>query len=47
MKFGLSKAVYYRQNGGGRDTYIQTDNGGLNIPRDPNYRDVGKPSSYF
>ena len=44
MKFGMSKAVYYKQNGGGRDSYISVNNGGLNIPRDPNYRDVGKKS---
>ena len=35
MEYGLSKAVYYRQNGTGRDTYIMHDNGGLNIPREP------------
>ena len=42
MEFGLSKAVYYRQNGTGRDTYIAHDNGGLNIPREPQIFDVGK-----
>ena len=35
MLYGLSKAVYYRHNGEGRDTYISFNNGGLNIPWDP------------
>ena len=32
MRYGTAKAVYYRQNGEGRDTYIMNNNGGLNIP---------------
>ena len=39
--YGLAKAVYYRQNGEGRDTYIMNNNGGLNIPREPQVIEIG------
>ena len=41
MQYGTSKAVYYRQNGEGRDTYISSNNGGLNVPREPNLIEIG------
>ena len=41
-QIGLSKAVYYAQNGTGRDSYIYSNNGGLNRPFEENIYEVGK-----
>ena len=38
---GMAKPIYYPSNGTGRDSYITINNGGLNVPFEPNVYDVG------
>ena len=37
----MSKAVHYGVNGGGRDSYIAANNGGLSSSIEPNIYEVG------